>query len=258
MAIKIGHASIDERGDIYGGKVGDQTGKEICIRDWYNKNWDYYIECKDPAIAEKASQYMEQICNNSSYGYDQYQRFTGYDSIKANGGKVAGGKGEFDCSSLVASCYALAGVNFPDLRSIYTGNMKSNFEKTGLFNFYNDRDHRFSDKYATRGGIYLNIGSHVVMALGNAQAKPQTEEKEKKTVMVELEVLRKGNKGINEIYTLQRLLKALGYKGKANKTLAVDGSFGGNTEFAVKTFQHDKGLEVDGVVGKKTWKALLT
>ena len=43
MAVKIGHASIDERGKISGGKAGDQTGKEVCIRDWYNKLVKKYV-----------------------------------------------------------------------------------------------------------------------------------------------------------------------------------------------------------------------
>ena len=32
---KIAHASINEKGEITGGKTGDQTGNEICIRDYY-------------------------------------------------------------------------------------------------------------------------------------------------------------------------------------------------------------------------------
>jgi hypothetical protein len=55
MAIRIGHASIDENGRIAGGKVGDQTSKEICVRLWYDKDWDYYIECEDSIIANKAA-----------------------------------------------------------------------------------------------------------------------------------------------------------------------------------------------------------
>ena len=35
MSVKIGHASIDENNKASGGKSGDQTGKEICIRNWY-------------------------------------------------------------------------------------------------------------------------------------------------------------------------------------------------------------------------------
>ena len=34
------HASINEKGAIKGGQVGDQTGSEICIRRYYNYPWD--------------------------------------------------------------------------------------------------------------------------------------------------------------------------------------------------------------------------
>lgn len=37
---KIVHASINENGEITGGEPGDQTGKEICIRSYYNKPWN--------------------------------------------------------------------------------------------------------------------------------------------------------------------------------------------------------------------------
>lgn len=36
---QIVHASINEFGKITGGKPGDQTGKEICVRPYYNKPW---------------------------------------------------------------------------------------------------------------------------------------------------------------------------------------------------------------------------
>lgn len=36
---KLVHASINEKGTVRGGKKGDQTGKEICIRSYYNKPW---------------------------------------------------------------------------------------------------------------------------------------------------------------------------------------------------------------------------
>lgn len=42
---QIAHASINERGGVTGGKSGDQTGKEICIRDYYeySKGWDVHL-----------------------------------------------------------------------------------------------------------------------------------------------------------------------------------------------------------------------
>ena len=72
-----------------------------------------------------------------------------------------------------------------------------------------------------------------------------------KKVMIELTTLKNGSKG-GEVKTLQRLLNALGYScGK------VDGIFGNGTLAAVKAFQKAKGLEVDGIVGKNSWNALL-
>lgn len=39
----IVHASINENGKTTGGKTGDQTGKEICIRTYYDKSWTYVL-----------------------------------------------------------------------------------------------------------------------------------------------------------------------------------------------------------------------
>ena len=72
-------------------------------------------------------------------------------------------------------------------------------------------------------------------------------------VVIELTMLKKGAKG-NEVKTLQRLLLALGY---TMNGYGADGSFGGATDGAVRNFQKAKGLDVDGIVGKDTWTALL-
>ena len=68
----------------------------------------------------------------------------------------------------------------------------------------------------------------------------------------------KGNTN-NQIKTIQRILNALGYKGKDGKTLSVDGELGGNTEYAITRFQKDKKLQINtyGTVGAKTWTALM-
>ena len=75
----------------------------------------------------------------------------------------------------------------------------------------------------------------------------------KEVCTVNVKQLSKGSKG-NAVKALQMLLIGYGYScGKSG----VDGSFGGDTLSAVKKYQKAKGLTVDGVVGAKTWGALL-
>lgn len=173
--IKIGHAVMDELGKTIGATPGDQLqikGKrteEIGLSTWYAKNkagrvWKYYLECTDAAMAERAAEIMEQICADASFGYSQgkTQRWSGYQSIVANGGIVDGAAGDFDCSTLIISCYILAGLDLdPDG---YTGNLRAKFMATGKFKSYSDSAHVGSDKLAKRGGVYLRDG-HVLMAL---------------------------------------------------------------------------------------------
>lgn len=81
----------------------------------------------------------------------------------------------------------------------------------------------------------------------------QTTVKGADKVKIELNVLRKGDKG-DQVRTLQRLLIAQTFDcGK----YGADGDFGSSTLKAVKDFQIAKLLECDGIVGEKTWKALL-
>ena len=49
-AKNIVHASINEQGKITGGKEGDQTGKEICIRSFYTPSygWKYHLRYNIP------------------------------------------------------------------------------------------------------------------------------------------------------------------------------------------------------------------
>ena len=61
--------------------------------------------------------------------------------------------------------------------------------------------------------------------------------------------LRFGTSGLS-VRILQRLLLANGYP------IRVDGNFGALTETAVKAFQSNRNLAIDGVVGQRTWSEL--
>ena len=61
-----------------------------------------------------------------------------------------------------------------------------------------------------------------------------------------LPILRFNSSGLT-VRVLQRLLVANGY------AIRVDGVFGALTESAVKAFQNQHNLTVDGIVGQRTW-----
>lgn len=64
-----------------------------------------------------------------------------------------------------------------------------------------------------------------------------------------MNTLKRGSKG-DDVEVLQHLLNVEGHKVK------IDGDYGQKTEAAVKMLQKAHGLEADGIVGPKTWKAL--
>ena len=65
-----------------------------------------------------------------------------------------------------------------------------------------------------------------------------------------LPTLRSGSQG-DDVILLQKILNSYGYSVK------IDGIFGKATEAAVKQFQKSHNLTPDGIVGPKTWNALL-
>lgn len=165
MSIKIGHASIDENGRVSGGRAGDSTGKEVCIRSWYSKPWQYYLECTDNNIASIAADYMESICQNDNVGYNQAKRLTLYNQLKIHKDVSKLTPCECDCSSLAACCYIMAGLNINP--SCTTRNLRSALLASGKFIVHSENQYLTSDIYAKRGGLFLKEGSHVVMALEN-------------------------------------------------------------------------------------------
>lgn len=70
------------------------------------------------------------------------------------------------------------------------------------------------------------------------------------------ELVAVGSTSVFDVKIIQMRLNDLGYLDENGKVLDVDGKFGSNTLYAVKQFQQDNNLSVDGIVGDLTWKAM--
>ncbi len=97
----------------------------------------------------------------------------------------------------------------------------------------------------------LKIGGKYIRGYGVPKYDKETEKQE--GCKVEIKVLKKGAKGA-EVKAMQLLL--IGY-GFSCGEKAADGSFGGATDKALRAYQKDRKLSVDGSCGGKTWASLL-
>lgn len=87
---------------------------------------------------------------------------------------------------------------------------------------------------------------------GNVET-PNEDELNEEVCTVEIKMLRKGDKG-NVVKAMQILLAGYGFKCGIS---GADGDFGPATHGALRKYQEQKKLEVDGICGPATWAALL-
>lgn len=174
MAVLIGHASIDENRRTRGGVAGDQTGKEVCIRNWYANSWTCVLRCRNEGLSEFMALACEKACNNNYIGYDQNQRNTLRNEAKKVNFDINKIKTycECDCSSLMAVCAECAGIPIPYSygNAPTTRTMKDAFYKTGFFDILSGSMYTGSSNYLKRGDILVKEGSHTVMVLSNGNA----------------------------------------------------------------------------------------
>lgn len=96
-------------------------------------------------------------------------------------------------------------------------------------------------------------GKNTFAALKQAQGADKPEEtKATDKDLTNYPTIRRGATS-DYVKELQEILITLGYNLGIS---GVDGKFGSKTQLAVRAFQKDKNLKVDGIVGKATWTAL--
>lgn len=100
--------------------------------------------------AEEATKLMEQIANDDTHGYDQTNRWGA----------------DYDCSSLVITCWENVGIKVKTAGATYTGNMYNAFIKCG-FKDVTTKVNLVNAVGLQRGDVLLNKKHHVAMYCGN-------------------------------------------------------------------------------------------
>ena len=151
------------------------------------------------------------------------------------------------------------GMDLPVGAWVYTGSSASDHPHIGVYT----GDGWVTEAQGTRTGVtrtklsnkkwtYWGLGKGMAFDFipGKTEAAaPATGTSSTKTYAT----IKKGSTGAI-VVDMQRKLLAKGYK---LPKYGVDGDFGSETLAAVKAFQKDNGLTVDGIVGPATWEKLL-
>lgn len=104
-------------------------------------------------------------------------------------------------------------------------------------------------QYRKEGTITLPEGGKVIVDT----QKPTTGGS---TYMFTPSTVKKGSQGAS-VRLIQTLLKGLGYTNIDGSALKIDGDAGSNTDAAIRKYQKDVGLSVDGIAGKNTWGKII-
>lgn len=169
MLSNCGH---DERGKYTGGKAGDQTGTEWAVIPWYSRPWGVMLRHPNRSIGKKIAELAEKSAKNDHIGYDQGDRYTFWQQLKASGydpSKITVDC-EADCSSGVSAIVKATGYIMQDAKlkdvSIYcyTGNLKTAL-KTAGFDIYTEKEYLSSASALLPGDILLLEGHHVAVNL---------------------------------------------------------------------------------------------
>lgn len=172
--MRIAHASIDENKNAKNGKAGNQTGREVCIREWYKKPWTVLLRHPDRVVREHIATIAETLASppyNSLIGYDQNERNSFHTVARnckyslldfINEHTLC----ETDCSAFVTCICLFAGLKQLeyDDNAPTTSTMKSVFKRVG-FNVLTDDKYVSHIEYLSKGDILLKPGSHTVIVL---------------------------------------------------------------------------------------------
>lgn len=249
---KISNSGHDENNKYSGGSAGDNTGGEWQVISWYNRPWNCVLRHPDENVRLLLAYLAEKAALNNKIGYDQYQRNTYWTQLQKVGydpSKITTAC-ESDCSAgVIANTKAvgyLLGISaLQKIGATYTGNMRSAYKSAG-FQVLTASKYLTSSEYLLPGDILLNDVSHTATNLTpGIKVSASTSINVNTQNMIDKSYLSIGDSGSN-VKTMQTMLIKCGYScGSAG----ADGDFGSGTLAALKAFQKENGLTVDGLYG---------
>ncbi len=245
----ISNCGQNEYGGTNSGKAGDQTGNEWVVRTWYQTkyNWDVVLRFENRSTAQMIADIARAAAQNDLIGYDmdypdrltywQHLQASNYDPAQIT---VAC---EADCSADVAGTVKAAGyrLGIAGLKNVppssTTSTLRGTLKSAGAIEL-TDSKYLTSDRYLRPGDILLDIGHHTATNLDMGSNASWDSASSTTTLSI-------GSKG-SAVKDMQAKLIACGYScGSAG----ADGDFGTGTETALKNFQRDHNLTVDGIFG---------
>lgn len=162
----ISNSGHDENGKYSGGKAGDQTRTEWALIPWYNRPWKCVLRHPDAKVRAKLAELGIKAAKNDLVGYDQGQRGTYWEHLKASNydpSKITIAC-EADCSAgVIANIKAaghLLGIDaLKNINATYTGNLRAGAKAAG-FQVLTESKYLTGPDYLLAGDILLNDSHH--------------------------------------------------------------------------------------------------
>lgn len=264
----ISNCGHDENNKYNGGNAGDQTGREWCLRSWYNAKWDVVIRHPDINVRNLIADMAVKAANNDKIGYNQGKRLTFWKHLKLSGydpSKITVAC-EADCSSGVGAIVKGAGYRLSNVRlQSVSENITTRSERAALqsagFLLLSDSKYLTSDKYLLAGDILLKEGNHTVINVNNGSMVNCSNVKTPQKLIID---------GVWGKATTRCVQSAFGIKvdgivsGQGSSMININngglslrswklGKCGSTT---IRILQKKIGVSVDGYFGAKTCAAL--
>lgn len=188
----VASCSINELGKITGGKVGDQTGNEYYVRQWYNGNWNCILRHPNKKVAIEIAELARKIAYDNKVGYSQTERMGLYNSLKKVGwdyDKITENC-DADCSSSTSAILISVGHKMGNnLKMVNpastTRNLKIQLINMGFITF-ETKEYLTQAKYLKEGDILLREGYHVVINLTDGEMSEVKQDEIKTSVEYEI------------------------------------------------------------------------